>query len=180
MRPWLPRCYLTASFWRVFYGCHLAVAFVLPVGRGSLAACWPWPCSCLYGVSLSLPFRRMVLACLLRVPSGCGFFVSMLAVALSLPVGRGFFAACRAWLSRCHEAAVLSLPFRGIVLACLLWVPSCRRFFCCLLCVALSLPVGRGFFAAMIPWLSRCHEPVTLSVAAIWPLPFGMSFVGAI
>ena len=31
MRPWLSRCHLVASFWRVLYGCHLAVIFLFGV-----------------------------------------------------------------------------------------------------------------------------------------------------
>ncbi len=55
IKPWLSPCHEAASFWRVFVGCQLAVAFLLPVVRRSRDACWAWLLCWHETVALSLP-----------------------------------------------------------------------------------------------------------------------------
>jgi hypothetical protein len=90
----------------------------------------------------------MVLACLLWVSLGCGYFAacwpglfrSLLGVAFLLPVARGSLA------SICHEVSALLLPFAFGFL------PFARRLFPAIFLSGVSYP-----------------EIDLVSIAAIWP-----------
>ncbi len=70
------------------------MAVVLPVGRGYLAACFPWLYFWLYVAISQDGFGVSFMGVI-----GLWLFCCLLAGALSLPIGRGFFAACSARLS---------------------------------------------------------------------------------